>query len=99
MADPNPQERALQEIDRVLAEKPEKDGHALSQAARCLSQFRDEMIGRHRAGGASEQDRARLARLNSIISVVMGAHFPLGNIPWGELEKARGWLADLVAET
>ena len=35
----------------------------------------------------------------AVISVVLGVHFPLGDIPWDELEKGRAWLADLVAET
>jgi hypothetical protein len=34
--------------------------------------------------------------LNGVISVVLAGNFPLGDVPWGELDKARDWLRDLV---
>jgi hypothetical protein len=33
--------------------------------------------------------------LNGIISMVLAGHFPLGEVPWEELELARSWLAAL----
>ena len=56
------------------------------------------LIHARRTAGSADGEHERLARLNAIISVVMGMHFPIGNAPWGELEKAHGWLRDLVEE-
>ena len=98
MADPRPGHRALAHLDRVLDQRPKKDDHELTHATRCLAEFRESLIRTRGAEGASDDDHKRLARLNAIISVVMGMHFPIGNAPWGELEKAYGWLKDLVEE-
>ena len=98
MADPRPGQQALAHIDRVLHQRPKKDDHELTNATRCLAEFREELIRARGVEGASGDHHERLARLNAIISVVMGMHFPIGNAPWGELEKAYGWLRDLVEE-
>ncbi len=90
---------ALAAIDRALKHRPEKDGHDFADAAQQLARLRDAMIARHRDEPPSDAARERLARLNSILSVVLGGHFPLGAIPWHEIELARGWLADLLAES
>ena len=34
--------------------------------------------------------------INSVLSVVIGGHFPLGGIPWPQIEKAREVLAGLA---
>lgn len=93
-----PGHEALVHLGKALAAKPKPDGHAFSQTTMCLTRFRNEMIDKGNAEGHSEASRERLARLNSVIAVVMGGHFPLGEIPWGELEKADGWLKKLVSE-
>jgi hypothetical protein len=91
----HPGQKALEALDTVLSKRPKPDGDAFSQATMCLAQFRDEMIaGGH--DGQSVAGRERLARLNSVISVVLGGHFPLGNVPWDEIEKAREWLQQLL---
>ena len=89
---------ALAAIDRALKHRPEKDGHDFAEAATHLARYRDAMIERQRDALAPPVARERLARLNSILSVVLGGHFPLGSIPWHEIELARGWLADLIDE-
>jgi hypothetical protein len=86
---------ALARLDEALAAKPRADGHSFSLAAHELSMLRDTMAARQREAGASAESRRRLEHVNAVISVVLGGHFPLGDIPWGELEKARGWLARL----
>ena len=83
---------ALQVIDKLLAERPEKIGHDFSEATRCLAAFRDELI-HNRRSNPSSQDRERLAKVNTVLAVVVGAHFPLGDIPWSQLEQARALLA------
>ena len=85
---------ALQKIDAVLAARPQKDDYVISDAARALSAYRETLIPL--ADTATGRDR--LETLNAVLSVVLGAHYPLGETPWAELEKARGWLAELLAE-
>jgi hypothetical protein len=89
---------ALDALDQVLARKPHKDDHCLSVATECLCVFRNHLIARQREAGATAHSREQLARLNSVLSVVLGGHFPHGDVPWGELERPRAWLAELVAE-
>jgi hypothetical protein len=90
----SPARDALACIDKVLAERPVKDGRALSEATRKLCVYREALI----AGATADRGRRRdLDHLNAILSIVTGVHFPLGDVPWDELAKARGWLADLLA--
>jgi hypothetical protein len=91
--------RALAELDKALAMKPEVDGHVFSAAARFLSLQRDTMAARQRNSGATPDSRRKLEHVNAVISVILGAHFPLGSVPWAELEKARGWLAELADQS
>ena len=88
--------RALEHIDQQLAEQPKKNGHVLSQATLCLSEFRDQLVAEWRANGIGPDKRTRLEHVNAVITIVLGIHFPLGDIPWAELDKARGWLAEIV---
>jgi len=87
----------LRKIDEALSKKPKKDGRTLAEAVGLLCTYRDELIAASRSGLA--QDRERLSRINAVVSVVAGVHFPLGDAPWSELEKARGWLSDLLDKT
>ena len=79
---------ALDALDRVLARRPHADEAILSEAAKALSLLRNE-----RAAGA---DRAVLGHVNAVISLVLAAHYPLGEVPWPELEQGRSWLAQVV---
>ncbi len=97
MASSKPGHQALADIDQVLAEQPNKNDHALSHATRCLAEFRDRLIREWRETGLDPQQRKQLEHVNAVITVVLGVHFPLGEIPWQELEKARAWLAEVVA--
>jgi len=83
---------ALRLIDKLLAERPERVGHDFSEATRCVVAYRDELIAVWRRSGA-EADRQRLARVNAVLSVVVGGHYPLGEIPWTSIEQARTQLA------
>jgi hypothetical protein len=60
--------------------------------------FRNHIIEQDPRAGASREISERLVLLNSVLSVVLGCHFPLGDVPWHELEQARSWLRDLAAE-
>ena len=81
---------ALRLLDEMLAGQPERDGARFSACARHLCALRRGVV-REDAGGGE-----RLGRLNGVISVVVGGHFPLGKVPWPHLEHARRVLAELV---
>lgn len=98
MPELQPGRKAIMHLDRVLEQRPKKDDHELSFATQCLAAFREDLVKAAHCDEAKPQDRECLSRLNAIISVVMGMHFPLGNAPWDEFEKALGWLKDLVDE-
>jgi formate dehydrogenase major subunit len=85
--------RALALIDKLLAERPEKVGHDFSEATRCITTLRDEMIARYRAGTLP---RRELDDINAVLSVIMGGHFPLGAVPWEKIATARARLARLT---
>jgi hypothetical protein len=88
-------DHALRMLNKLLEEQPERVGHDFSEATRCLSGFRDELIAswRRTQDGA---DKQRLEQVNAVISVVVGGHFPLGPVPWPEIEKARDLLAKVI---
>ncbi len=98
MLELHPGRKAFFHCRRVLEQRPKKDDHELSFATQCLAAFREELILTQRAEQVRACDKERLSRLNAIISVVMAMHFPLGNPPWGEFEKAMAWLGALVDE-
>lgn len=98
MADSAPGREALRTLDLILSKKPKKDDMDLSRATECLTSFREVLIRTQQAPGMTSKTREDLSKLNAVLSVVLGSHFPLGETPWDELDKARDWLASLVAE-
>jgi formate dehydrogenase major subunit len=97
MASDGPGPRALALIDKLLGERPEKVGHDFSEATRCLTAFREEVIQAVRAHG-TPRDKMRLDVINRVLSVILAGHFPLGGVPWKHIEAARGQLAELLRE-
>jgi hypothetical protein len=89
--------RALDLIDHVMAQRPDKDDAALADCARALCVYRDALILRQRAAPADAEARRRLETVNAVLVIVLGVHFPIDAVPWDELAKARSWLADLWA--
>ena len=105
--EPDPGRRALEALDRVLGEKPTDDtprparkqlGDDFSEVTRQLCGFRDILIQAQRNGDVTPRSRARLQEVNSVLSTVLGGHFPLGGVPWPQVEKARDVLARLLTE-
>jgi hypothetical protein len=86
---------ALAAIDQVLADRPDKVGHDFSAATRHLAAWRDALAQRWRRS-AAEADRRALDRVNAAISVILGGQFPLGHVPWQEIERVRQDLGDLA---
>ena len=87
---------ALQQIDQVLARKPEKDDHALTEATKNLCLLRDDLIAARRSG--DDAGRQRLEAVNAVLSIVAAMHFPVGEVPWEPLASARQALAGLVGQ-
>ncbi|MBL6458723.1 hypothetical protein JMJ55_25645 [Belnapia sp. T6] len=88
-------EAALAALDRALAQKPKRDGHAFAEMTEHLCTMRDLLIGHGRERGGPPP---LLERLNSVISTALAGHFPLGSTPWSEVEHARGVLQRLIEE-
>ena len=88
---------ALRHLDRALAARPVRDGHALSEAVSSLATFRDHVISAYRRDGGSRY-RPTLDRVNAVMSVILAAEFPIAEIPWEEVGKARSWLVDVVGD-
>lgn len=98
MPELHPGRKALAHTSKVLEQRPFKDDDELSLATQCLSRFRAELIDKQRHHSATATDRERLARLNAIVALVMGMHFPIGDAPWDEFEKVQSWLEELTEE-
>ena len=84
---------ALVSLDKAIAHKPRKDDADFAAALEHLCRLRDVLLAQARQGTAS---RERLGQVNALISVVLAGHFPLGSVPWPEVERARGLLAGMV---
>jgi hypothetical protein len=88
---------AVAAIDRLLADRPDKVGHNFSVATRHLVAWRDALVRRWRQSTA-EIDRDALGRVNAGLSVVLGGQFPLGQVPWSEIERTRRDLENLASD-
>jgi formate dehydrogenase major subunit len=98
MADaPTPAE-VLARLDKLLADRPHRVGHDFSEATRCLTALREQIIGHLRAGNAPPGTAERLARLNAVLSVLVGTHYPVGAPKWPHLARARDSFAALAAD-
>ena len=88
-------DKALHYFDQLLQDRPKRDGHDFSEATAWLSAYREELSSEWRRTG-NESDRKRLRRINGVLSVVVGGHYPLGEVPWDQIERARGDLAAVI---
>lgn len=86
---------ALASLDKAIAHKPRKDDADFAAATEHLCKLRDLLLDEVRQDRMAS--RARLERVNALISVVLAGHFPLGSVPWPELERARGVLAAMTS--
>ena len=98
MTDNHAGREALVALDEVLRERPHAEGQTFTKVTELLAQYRNVMTARHRREPPGPVERRRLEHVNAVISVVLGGHFPLGSVPWREIEKAREWLAAIVDE-
>jgi hypothetical protein len=63
---------------RPIAETPQKRSSSVPGHAVCA--FRNHIVDQRQRAGASREIRERLVLLNSVLSVVLGCHFPLGDV-------------------
>lgn len=89
---------ALEAINQLLAEQPDRVAHDFSEATRRTAAYRDEITETIRKTG-NQEDRRRVERVNAVLSVIVGGHYPLGEVPWARIEKARDELEILLNET
>jgi hypothetical protein len=88
---------AFAAINRLLADRPNKIGHDFSEATGRLAAWRDALALRWRQS-PTENNRRALDRVNAGLSVVLGGQFPLGKVPWPEIDKVREDLGELISE-
>jgi formate dehydrogenase major subunit len=88
---------AVAAIDRLLGDRPNKVGHDFSAATRHLAAWRDALVERWRRS-AAENDRHALERVNAGLSVILGGQFPLGQVPWSEIQRVRQDLSEIAGE-
>lgn len=91
-------QQVLQHLDKLLGEKPDRISHDFSEATICLTKYRARVINRLREKGSPAEARGRLGRLNAVLSVVVGTHYPVGSPKWEHLEKARDSFATVMRE-
>ncbi len=89
-------EAALAAVDRCLADKPKRIGHDFSAATKRLTAYRRILLEGWGGAPSDPADRQHLSRLNAVISVVYGTHYPIGSPKWDPLAKARDELAALA---
>jgi len=93
-AEPAPSgEDVLTRLDRILAEAPNRESHHFSEATVALTRFRDELL-RHANGHAHEW----VGRVNSVLSIVYGTHYPIGAPHWETFKSAREDFAALLKQ-
>lgn len=84
--------RALAAVETLLAERPHKMGHDFSEATRCVVAFRDALIEQSRHAVTPDLEQA-----NAVLAAIIGGHFPLGDVPWKQIQAARDQLARMVS--
>ncbi len=89
-------DEALAAVDKLLADRPKRVGHDFSEATKRLTAYRQALLASWGGPPSEPMDRKRLSRLNAVISVVYGTHYPIGSPEWEPLRGARDELARLV---
>ena len=87
---------ALAAVDKLLADRPNRSGHDFSEATQRLTAYRAALLASWGGPPSRPDERQRLSRLNAVISVVYGTHYPIGSPKWESLEDAREELAALA---
>jgi hypothetical protein len=84
---------AIAAIDRALEDRPDKVYHDLADVVRALVQLRDHLIAKQE--GANIE---RLERCNAVLSLVIGAEYPLEGVRRDRIQQARDQLTSLLQD-
>lgn len=84
---------AIAAIDRALEERPDKVYRDLADVVRALVQLRDHLIAKQE--GANIE---RLERCNAVLSLVIGAEYPLEGVRRDRIQQARDQLTSLLQD-
>jgi hypothetical protein len=87
-------EAALAALDRALEDRPERVYDDLADAVRCIVRLRGELITERRNGELG----GHLERCSAILSLVVGAEYPLAGIRRDRIRQAREELALIARE-
>lgn len=80
--------QGLEALDEVLASTQPPDKDLIAEATRCVARYRDALIDGRRSGeGRPAQERLR--EVNSLLSELVAAEFPLVGVRRKRIEMAR----------
>ncbi|UEM03300.1 hypothetical protein JL101_025585 [Skermanella rosea] len=88
--------KALETLDRVLAEKPEQYHEEVVGVLRCLVAMRDHLIQERRREGPSPELDGHLDHVNAVVSVMTSGSFPVVGLSHDRLKHARDLMAGII---
>ena len=94
MSDDDRCRAAIAAIDRALDDRPDKVYGDLADVVRALVQLRDHLVATQGQGANIE----RLVRCNTVLSLVIGAEYPLGGVRRDRIQQARDQLTALIQD-
>ena len=98
MSDPR-LDTSLEALDRALAARPHRDGQAFTEATQPMCAYRDELRHALRATPDDLAARRRLKAANLAVTLMLAGHFPLGEMPWDQIETLRDHLAAMQQDS
>ncbi len=91
MSDPR-LDASVEALGRAIAARPRRDGQAFTEATRPMCAYRDELRHALRAAPDDLAIRRRLKAANLAVTLMLTGHFPLGDMPWDQIEVLRDHL-------
>ncbi|UEM20726.1 hypothetical protein JL100_027220 [Skermanella mucosa] len=88
--------KALEMLDRVLAERPEQHHEEVVEVLRCLVAMRDHLIHERRRQGPSPDLDEHLDHVNAVVSVMTSGSFPVVGLNHERLKDARDLMAEII---
>lgn len=87
---------ALESVEALLQERdPAESYEPIAEAVRCVIRLRDQLIAEGRRGAPVS---ARLAQVNSLLSLAASAEYPLVGVRWKRLCMVRDALRQLLSD-
>lgn len=89
-------EAALAKLDHIIDEQPKRLSEAFSEAVRCVVRLRDALIERRRSDASDAAAKDWLERTNAMLSLLVGAEYPLKAVHWDSASQARDALRAML---